>query len=92
MEILKSELKQATQNLKSIFHKYIRSILEYASIVRRIRNKSLEKLQYKAAGVVMDVTQGLTLGLTQSVSVERSLNQIGWVINFDYMYHAKINT
>lgn len=77
-------LKRSTFN--QIYISYLRPILEYASIVwdncTLNEKESLEKLQYEAARVVT--------GLTRSVSIERLLNEIGWVSLLDRRIMQKL--
>ena len=73
MRMLKFKLKR--QTLNQIYVSYLRPIIEYASLVwdscTNYEKDTLEKIQYEAARVVT--------GLTRSVSLERLLNEIGWV-------------
>jgi hypothetical protein len=73
MRMLKFKLKR--QSLNQIYVSYLRPILEYASIVwdncTTYEMETLDKIQYEAARIVT--------GLTRSVSIERLLNEIGWV-------------
>ncbi|XP_053380289.1 uncharacterized protein LOC128548821 [Mercenaria mercenaria] len=94
MRALKFKLKRNTLN--QIYISYMRPVLEYASIVwdgcADYEKHSLEKLQYEAARIVT--------GLTRSVSIDRLLNEIGWVSLSDRrniqklvtMYKAKHRT
>ena len=74
MRALKFKLKRSTLN--QIYISYMRPILEYASIVwdgcNDYEKDSLEKLQYEAARVVT--------GLTRSVSIDKLLKEIGWLL------------
>ena len=74
MRALKFKLKRSTLN--QIYISYMWPILEYASIVwdgcNDYEKDSLEKLEYEAARVVT--------GLTRSVSIDRLLKEIGWLL------------
>ena len=73
MRMLKFKLKR--QSLNQIYVSYLRPIIEYASLVwdncTNYEKETLDKIQYEAARLVT--------GLTRSVSIERLLNEIGWV-------------
>ena len=69
----KFKLKRGTLN--QIYVSYLRPRIEYASIVwdscSQYEKKSLDKIQYEAARIV--------IGLIRSVSLENLINEIGWV-------------
>lgn len=73
MKLLKFKLKRVTLN--QIYISYLRPILEYASILwdncTMSEKDLIEKIQYDSARAVT--------GLTRSVSLNKLINEIGWV-------------
>ncbi len=73
MKMLKFKLNRNTLN--QIYISYMRPIVEYAAIVwdscTQYERDSIDKLQYEAARIVT--------GLTRSVSINKLVQEIGWV-------------
>ena len=73
MRMLKFKLRR--RSLNQIYVSYLSPIMEYASIVwencTQYEKDLLDKIQYDAARIVT--------GLTRSVSINKLLNEIGWV-------------
>ena len=73
MRLLKFKLSRNTLN--NIYITYMRPLLEYASVVwdgcSQNDKEKLEKLQHEAARIVT--------GLTKSTSIQKLLQEIGWV-------------